>query len=227
MRFWGISDLHLSFGRPKPMDMFGPIWVDHPAKIESNWRARVAPEDVVFVPGDLSWATDLSGAAPDIEYLGRLPGTKVIVKGNHDWWWESLGKIKRALHKSVVPLQHTSAAFGRVAVCGTRGWDLPGAFDWDEAKDGPNLKREVERLRMAAAGLPSGEVRVALLHYPPLLKDEATPFTEVLEAAKVDLCVYGHLHRSGDFTPVNATRRGVRYVNVSCDFVDFTPVEVL
>lgn len=228
MRVFALSDPHLGSLVDKPMDRFGPHWAEHPAKIERGWRATVGEADLVLVPGDISWAMRLEEALPDLRFLGALPGKKVLLKGNHDYWWQSLGKVRKALPPGMVALQNDALRVGGVAICGTRGWNLPGSPGYDEAEDGPHFRRETERLRLslqALRALPAAPCRLAIFHYPPLLRGGGpTEFTTLLEAERIPLCVYGHLHRgeSGE-VPEEGEFRGVRYVNASCDFIDFTP----
>lgn len=232
MRVFALSDPHLGTNVDKPMDRFGPHWQGHPARIERHWRERVRADDLVLVPGDISWAMRLDAALDDLRFLGALPGTKVILRGNHDYWWQAVGKVRRALPPGMLALQNDALRIGDVAVCGTRGWTLPGGFGYVEAEDAPYVRREVERLELSVRALPAGvRHRIAIFHYPPIPADGGpSGFAAVLEAAAVPLCVYGHLHRGGAEPadrPVEGTFRGVRYVNASCDFIDFTPILVL
>jgi predicted phosphohydrolase len=133
MKVFALSDPHLSFGTPdKLMDRFGPQWVGHAAKIERAWRERVGADDLVIVPGDISWAMNLEGARPDLEFLGRLPGTKLLGKGNHDYWWSTISKVRGSLPPGMHALQGDAIRIGDVVVGGTRLWDIPGASfrDW-------------------------------------------------------------------------------------------------
>ena len=125
MRIFAIGDLHLPGGDQKPMDVFGPHWSGHFERICEDWRARVSEDDVVLLPGDFSWALHLEDALPDLEAVGRLPGSKVMIKGNHDLWWTSLTKLRSALPDGIVALQHSACDLGECVVCGTRGWSFP------------------------------------------------------------------------------------------------------
>jgi uncharacterized protein len=225
MKIFALSDPHLSFGTPdKKMDRFGPQWVDHAAKIERAWRERVGPGDLVIVPGDISWAMHLDGARPDLEFLGRLPGTKILGKGNHDYWWSAISKVRRALPAGMHALQGDAVRVGDVVVGGTRLWDIPGAsfrdwIDWkedgrsdaastmispeprgDEAAETARVwERELGRLARALAEierLAGGDaLRIAAVHYPPCVPElDETAATRAFEAAKVRHVVFGHLH---------------------------------
>lgn len=248
MRVWALSDLHLSFARPKPMDVFGSHWRDHRARIERAWMQRVAPEDTICLPGDLSWAMRLSEAAGELEWLDGLPGRKILVKGNHDYWWSSVGKLRRALPRGMYALQNDAVLLDGVGFAGARGWVDPGldfgAFGRELLGDGaePSLlqgirggeedrkiyDRELERLNVSLRSLdPEAALRIALLHFPPTSPNmEETPVTRLLEKHRVHLAIFGHLHRTGGESFANpfGTLRGITYYLVSADFADFAPV---
>lgn len=226
MRVFAIGDLHLPGGQEKPMDVFGGRWTDHARRIAEHWRERVGEEDVVLVPGDISWAMKLEEAREDLEYLGSLPGRAVIIRGNHDYWWQAIGKVRRALPPNVAAIQNDHVPLGgRLAVCGTRGWTLPGSDGFSQ-KDQRLYEREVNRLALslesaAKAGLKPA---IAMLHYPPAQRSGAqTGFTELLEAYGVRLCAYGHLHGEAARGALRGVHRGVKYDLVACDAIDFAP----
>lgn len=211
------------------MDIFGAGWTDHPQRVRENWLARVASEDLVLMPGDLSWAMTLEEAADDLAYLADLPGRILLVRGNHDYWWSSLAKVRRALPRHVSALQNDHYALpGGGAVCGTRGWDLPSTAG--DPQDIKIYRREVGRLRLSLesarkAGLAP---RIAMLHYPPTLRDgRRTEFSDLLEAYGVKVCVYGHLHgERAHQGALQGSLRGVRYHLVSCDALGCAPLEI-
>lgn len=228
MKIYAIGDLHLPGNQDKPMDVFGAHWTDHGQRIASAWRERVGPEDVVLMPGDLSWAMTLDEAKDDLAYLGALPGDVIIIRGNHDYWWSAIGKVRKALPHGVHAIQNDFVSLGEVAVCGTRGWSLPGT-DGYGADDEKVYLREVERLRLSLEKAVKAGLRpaIVMMHYPPALRNQApTRFTELLEAYGVELCVYGHLHGEAQRGALSGVVRGVRYRLVSCDAIDFTPVLV-
>lgn len=223
MRFFGLSDLHLGHAVAKPMDVFGEHWKDHPARIAAAWREAVGEGDVVFCPGDLSWGMTLDEAAPDLAFIAALPGTKVFVKGNHDYWWSSVAQARAKFPDRMLFLQNDAASFGDIAVCGTRGWSLPGTPEHG-ADDEKYVKRELDRLRRSAERMPKSTTRVALLHHPPLLAGlPSTPWTALLEELSIDLCVYGHLHLPHETPPVEGRRGRVEYRLVSADHLGFRP----
>jgi len=228
VRIFAIGDLHLPGGQDKPMDVFGQRWAGHPERIARSWRERVGPSDVVLMPGDLSWAMTLDQAQADLSYLGALPGEVLLVRGNHDYWWSAIGKVRKALPATVRAIQNDHVPVAAIAVCGTRGWMLPGT-DGFTAQDEKVYRREVERLRLSLdsarkAGLAPA---IVMMHYPPALRNQApTGFTELLEAYGVKLCVYGHLHGDAQRGALAGLVRGVYYRLVACDAIGFAPTLV-
>ena len=230
MRLFAIGDLHLSGGNDKPMDVFGPQWDRHFLHIRENWLKQVGNEDTVLIPGDISWAMQLKDAVADLDEIGQLPGRKVLCKGNHDYWWNSISRVRAVLPPSIKALQHSSTDIGDAVVCGTRGWLIPtGDLPLSE-QDEKIYRREAERLRLAldeASLSAHGKPLIVMTHYPPLLKGgEETLFTTLLEKYKVHTSVYGHLHGTGIQNGFSGEHRGVRYQLVSCDSVGFAPKEI-
>ncbi len=227
MRLFAIGDLHLSGGDDKPMDVFGPQWDRHFFRISEAWRSLVTEEDAVLIPGDISWAMQLKDAIPDLEAIGKLPGTKILSKGNHDYWWGTITQVRATLPPSMQALQHSAIDLGACVVCGTRGWQFPTEEAPLDAQNEKIYRRELQRLEMAlkeANRMASGRPVVAMLHYPPLLNAvRDTAFTALLEAAGVHTAVYGHLHGPGIQSGFTGEHRGVRYALVSCDSIGFCP----
>jgi hypothetical protein len=222
-----LGDLHLPGGEDKSMDVFGEHWRGHAERIERAWRELVGPEDWVLVPGDISWAMRLPEALPDLRWLGGLPGRKVILRGNHDYWWSSVSKVRAALPEGSFALQNDAVDTGGPVIAGARGWRLPGAEGWDPDSDPRYVRRELGRLRLsleAAAEAAEGRPLVAMTHYPSAMQGEATEFLELMAEFSVSLCVYGHLHSSGDWPPdVDAVVDGIPCILVSADYVGFSP----
>ncbi|HLS90244.1 MAG TPA: metallophosphoesterase [Limnochordia bacterium] len=228
MKIFAIGDLHLPGGQEKPMDIFGANWANHGERIAQGWRERVSPGDIVLLPGDLSWAMTLEEAADDLAYLGSLPGEVILIRGNHDYWWSAIGKVRKALPPGVHALQNDYYALGKLAICGTRGWLLPGTEGFGP-HDEKVYRREVERLRLSLeAAVKAGlKPAIAMMHYPPAPRTQApTGFTELLEAYGVQLCVYGHLHGEAQNGALSGTVRGVHYRLVACDAIGFAPLRV-
>lgn len=230
---WTISDLHLSHALPKPMDIFGAHWKDHPARIATNWRARVAPEDHVLVAGDISWAMKFPDALEDLRWLDALPGHKVLIRGNHDYWCPRNVKSLRArLPPSLTLLGADACDLGAAVVCGTRGWITPETPGYAPATDDRIYQRELGMLERALAHATTlaAQTRpiIVMIHYPPFLNRQPTAFAHRINATPgVRACVYGHLHRRQDHeNAVNGRVDGVYYQLTSADFLDFGPVAV-
>lgn len=227
MRLFAIADLHLSLASEKPMDIFGEAWRDHAEKIEENWRRVVGKEDLVLLPGDISWAMRLEDALPDLAFIGRLPGKKILLKGNHDYWWSAIGRVRALLPDGMRALQNDAFAEEDIRVCGTRGWLCPGAPAFGEA-DRKIYLRELDRLRLSLNALAEDGRRVAMLHFPPVCEKEGgSGFTELLEAAGVTTALYGHLHGDAGRTAFEGERNGVVYHCVAADKLDFCPKRIL
>ena len=204
------------------MDVFGPHWVNHFERIREDWLARVAPEDLVLLPGDLSWAMKLEEARNDLATISALPGTKLLLRGNHDYWWSAIGRVRRALAENTYALQNDSMLIGGRLYAGTRGWMLPGAEGLSE-EDLRIYNRERMRLEMSLAHArsrdPDAPITV-MMHFPPLTEGQ-TGFADILEAYGVSDCVYGHLHGPAVNGGVRGLRGTVRYHQVSCDGLGF------
>ena len=227
MNLFAIGDLHLAGGQDKPMAVFGPRWDRHFEKISQRWREQVAEEDVVLIPGDISWAMTLSDAVADLRAIGELPGRKVLIRGNHDYWWSGIGKVRSALPPGMTALQQDAADMGDFVVCGTRGWMIPSEEAALGEQDEKIYRRELARLDLAldaAKRVGGRKPIVVMLHYPPLYKSTLrSGFTERMEAAGVGLCVYGHLHGIGIAAGFSGEQGGVRYELTSCDSQGFAP----
>lgn len=231
MKIYAISDLHLSLDPriEKPMDVFGPAWADHAVRLKRNWEAVVSPGDLVLVPGDISWGLRLDEALADLEWIGRLPGTKVITKGNHDLWWTTARKLEGLIPGVTFLQNHAYAAGGGLFVCGTRGWICPGTEGFD-AHDEKIYTRERLRLGFSLdeAMAAGAEEIIAMLHYPPTNdRFEESGFQELLEQYPVKTCVYGHLHGRENFKHgFEGVRNGIEYRLVSLDRVGASPVRL-
>ena len=226
MKLFSIADLHLP-ARQKPMDIFGPHWENHFDKIARDWEKRVTDEDIVLLPGDLSWAMHLEEALEDLEKIACLPGRKILLRGNHDYWWSSIGKLRRALPEGMYALQNDSLYMDGILFGGSRGWTIPMG-EGDTGADIKIYQRERMRLEMS---LGSGrdkypEARlIALMHYPPRTA-YADGFSDILDRYGVSDCVYGHLHGPGIAGAVTGRCGGVRYHLVSCDSLGFQLLEL-
>ena len=225
MTLFAIGDLHLPGGQDKPMDVFGPGWEGHMGRIAESWRSQVKPEDAVLIPGDISWAMTLDQARADLQEIGRLPGRKVLIRGNHDYWWGGITRVREALAEGMYALQQDALDLGETVVCGTRGWIIPTGDMPLEGADRKIYQRELARLDMAleaARKMAEGRPVTVMLHYPPVLNYQRTSgFSERMEAFGVRVCVYGHLHGAGIQAGFTGMLGGVRYELASCDSQDF------
>ena len=230
MRLFAIGDLHLSGGDDKPMDVFGLQWNRHFDHIRENWLQLVRDEDTVLIPGDISWAMKLEDAGTDLQEIGSLPGRKILCKGNHDYWWNSVSRVRSILPAGMTALQHSAADLGDAVVCGTRGWMISTEEMPLNAQDEKISRREAERLRLAlkeASAIAAGRPLIVMTHYPPLLAGTTdTVFTRLLEEYRVHTAVYGHLHGNGIQNGLTGEFRGVHYHLVSCDSIGFSPKEI-
>lgn len=225
---WALSDLHLPGGTGKTMDRFGEGWTGHAERIEASWRGCVGEGDIVLVPGDISWAARPADAAADLAFLGSLPGTKYITRGNHDYWWKSKAHAASILPEGVHPLLDSAVDLGSFALCAARGWTLPASEHYVADRDDPILRREVGRLRTAvdsASGM-TGKPLVAMMHFAPTEDGGPSEFTRILSDEGVSVCVFGHLHGAVSRDLSDFVLDGVRFIMCSADQVGFTPVRI-
>ncbi len=230
MKFYAISDLHISTNTNKPMDVFGGNWVNYLEKIKSDWQNKVSDEDVVLIGGDISWAMNVEDAKKDLLTFADLKGKKVLVKGNHDYWWSGIGKVRDALPENFYALQNDCIKFENVIICGSRCWSVPGSPDFNE-RDNKIYLREAERLKLSFNAVnkirSDGDKVIALVHYPPFnVRRESSLFTDIFEANKVDKVVYGHLHGKDVRADKLVVKNGVEYYLTSCDQVDNKLTEI-
>lgn len=242
LKLFAIGDLHLPSAREKEMDRFG--WIGHPAPLASAWDEMVGPDDLVLLLGDISWATRPSEVTGDLEWIEARPGKKVLLKGNHDFWWPgSRKKLEELLapYPSIVGFLHNGSAFrhGPYVFAGVRGWTAPEAPGLEGVDDEirmeaprPDLvERDADRLersvQAAEALAEPGTIRIACMHFPPVYAGpKETRFTPIVEKFAPEVCVYGHLHGPGIAAGFTGELRGIRYELVSCDAARFRPVLV-
>ena len=231
MKIYAISDLHISTNTNKPMDVFGGNWVGYLDKIKSDWQEKVCDDDLVLIGGDISWAMNIDDAEKDLQTLKDLKGKKILIKGNHDYWWSGIGKVRDILPENFFALQNDSVRFDGVVICGSRCWSVPGSPDFNE-QDRKIYLRETERLKLslsAASKLKQdGDKLIALIHYPPFnVNREDSLFTELFEKNNVDIVIYGHLHGKSVRADKILTKNGVKYYLTSCDQVENKLTEIL
>ena len=231
MKIFAISDLHLSVNNPKPMDIFGPTWENYIEKIFDDWRAKVTEEDVVLLAGDFSWAMKIDDVRADFAMLKDLPGKKVIIRGNHDYWWKSISAVRNILPPNFYAIQNDAIKFENVIICGTRLWNIPDLKKASE-EDIKIYNRELIRLKLTLDSAKKlqeeGDKLICMLHYPPYsFKEEDNEITKLLEEYKVDAVVYGHIHAYCRQNLI-LKKNEVTYYLTSCDIVNnaLIPIEV-
>ena len=229
-RFFAIADTHLSFTSDKPMGVFGEAWKDHANRLAEIWREEVTEDDTTIVVGDISWAMKLEDAIPDLNYLHELPGKKLLLRGNHDLWWQGISRLN-ALYDDMIFIQNDFVPFDEhTAVCGSRGWGLPGLENYGK-DDEKILNRELIRLEMSlkkATDAGYGDI-VCALHFPPALNPEKkSVFTELIGKYPVSKVVYGHLHGPMAFKKgIMGEHNGIIYSLVSSDYLKFRPLRII
>lgn len=209
------------------MDVFGEHWQNHFDKVRRDWLGKVAPDDAVLLPGDISWAMTLAAAMPDLFAINALPGKKILLRGNHDYWWHSLSQLRAALPQSMFAIQNDAVLLENAVVAGTRGWTHDSADPQDEKV----FQREVLRLELSlkhARNLSPNRRLIVMMHYPPIAEQSHdTPFTRLISAYDASDVVYGHLHGTSLRTAFHGSLGGVRYHQVSCDRLNFELYEVV
>ncbi len=223
MKVFAISDLHLSINNPKPMDIFGPVWDGYLESIEKDWEDKVTEEDVVLIPGDISWAMRLSEAKPDLEYICSLKGTKIMIKGNHDYWWSAIGEVRNNLTNAYA-IQNDAIKIGNCIFGGSRGWIIPDN-GIREPQDEKIYRRELIRMELSLKAMDhlreNGEKMIVMTHFPPFnSRMEDSEMMELFKKFKVDAVVYGHLHSYDKKQKRFFEKDGIRYYLTSCDLVD-------
>lgn len=245
---WSIADLHLSFGIPnKSMSVFGKEWDRWTDKIKGSWLELISKDDLVLIPGDISWAMHPEQAKLDLEWIDHLPGTKVMIRGNHDYWWGSKSKVEKILPPSIQILQNNALDFRGVSIAGARLWDTPEyhfneyvIFRENKKTDlltkAENLEeenekifnRELLRLEMSLKELDQkADYRVVMTHYPPIGANlQPSRTSALLEKYHVNTCVFGHLHSLKPQSLPFGEKNGVHYKLTSCDYLNFRPLKI-
>lgn len=232
MSIYAISDLHLSFASPKPMDIFGNNWTNHEEKIKKDWEQRVKESDTVLLPGDFSWGMKLEETYKDFEFLSKLPGKKIMIKGNHDYWWNSLSKlnqyVKENNFENIYFLHNNAYEVEGYIIAGTRGWTFQE--DEDNLK---KFKRELIRLELSIQeGIKKyGENKpiIVCMHYPPTISSlgENSEFVKMMKKYNVRVCIYGHLHGEAHSEAVEGIDLGIDLRLVSCDYLNFELLKII
>lgn len=233
MKVYAISDLHLSINSNKPMNIFGPVWDGYLEKIEESWKEKgVTDDDIVLIAGDLSWAMKLNDAIADLEYISKMgKGKKVVIRGNHDYWWSGISSLRSVLPSDMYALQNDAVKIGDYIICGTRGWTVPEVAH-KTPEDEKIYKREVIRLELSLQDAKrlqtNNETIICMMHYPPFnSKLEDSDYTQLFEKYGITTVVYGHLHSYDKKQKLVVTKNGVTYYLTSCDLVNNQLIRIL
>lgn len=223
-----IGDLHLSLGTDKPMDIFHG-WDNYLERLTENWKRIVNDDDTVVIAGDISWAMKLSECEKDFSYINSLPGNKILLKGNHDYWWDTVSKINRYLSENqfdrIKILFNNSFEIDEYNICGTRGWGI----DCEKTEDIKILNRECGRLKLSLDSVKDkSKETIVFLHYPPIYADNVCEeIIDILKEYNINKCYYGHIHGSKMIKAAfNGKYEGIKFKLISCDAVKFTPTLV-
>lgn len=230
MALYTIADLHLPLGIDKPMDIFGKAWENYVERLADNWQSVVSKDDTVVLAGDFSWATYIEQSEKDFEYLSKLNGKKILLKGNHDYWWTTMNKMCEFVEKNnfgdINFLQNNSFIYKDIAICGTRGWIHP-AWDNFSSEDRKIFDREVLRLELSLNEAKDSKEIYVFTHYPPMsIALESNPFVEMMKKYNVTKCIYGHLHSASHRNAVEGVIDGIEYKLVSGDYLGFNPIKI-
>lgn len=234
MSIFVIADLHLSFKNPKPMNIFGDNWENHEEKIKKDWLSKVKEEDLVILPGDFSWAMNLEDTYMDFEYINNLPGKKLLLKGNHDYWWTTLTKMRLYLKKNnfsnIDFIFNNSYFFENYIITGTKGWALS-----DQEGNSKITNRELGRLELSLnEGITkygSDKEIIVFMHYPPItnsaiLNKSELKFVNLMNTYNVKKCIYGHLHSRSHKDAIEGVINKIEFKLVSGDYLDFKLLKV-
>lgn len=234
MAIYTIADLHLSFGEDKPMSIFGENWEGHSEKIKNNWIAKVKPEDTVVLPGDFSWSMYLENTYKDFEYLNSLPGKKLLLKGNHDYWWTTVTNMKKYLKENnfenIDFIYNNSFLVEDKILTGTRGWNL-----LESENSSKMINRESIRLKLSIEdGIQKyGEDKeiIVFMHYPPITQNsihnnQFLDFVKIMKQYNIKRCYYGHLHGKSHQDAIEGDFQGITFKLISADYLNFDLVKV-
>lgn len=235
MSIFAIGDLHLSFSQDKPMYIFGDNWIGHDEKIKKDWTKKITDNDLVLLPGDFSWSTYLNDTYKDFEYINNLPGKKLLLKGNHDYWWTTITSMRRYINENKFSnidfIYNNSFEFDNCIIAGTRGWSLS-----DEDQEKKFIKRELIRLELSLSDAVKryGENKeiIVCMHYPPItrskiLNSEKLEFVDLMKKYNVKKCIYGHLHAAAINDAIEGNIQGIEFKLVSADSLDFKMYKVI
>lgn len=231
MSIFAISDLHLSLGEAdKPMNIFGEIWENHTEKIKQNWIKQVKKDDLVLLPGDFSWSMYLQDTATDFAFLNELPGKKLLLKGNHDYWWSTVTRMRHYLKEqgfsNIDFIYNNSYEWEQTIITGTRGWNLIEQTSEDEKIYARELERLKRSLQDGRNKYGQDKSMVTCMHYPPIKEGEISDFVRVMMEYRVTTCLYGHLHGPSQKFVIQGNHYGIDFKMVSCDYTGFQLIKI-
>lgn len=225
---YAIGDLHFDYSKSKPMDIFGENWIDHEERIIENWKKKITEEDLVLIPGDITWALKLEEGLYDLKRIDGLPGKKILSKGNHDYWWQSLKKMEDLGLTSIFFIQNNHFEYKDIAIAGTRGW-VPRDSEGFKENDEKIFNRELLRLEMSLSNIKNKVAKkIVMIHYPPFDGNlKVNEFVSIMKKHNVDTCIYGHLHSEGLKYAVEGNIDGIDFHCVSSDYINFDPKMIM
>lgn len=231
MKVFAISDLHLSINSNKPMDIFGPVWHNYLQKIEKSWK-KVSDNDIVLIGGDISWAMKLEDAMADLKYISQFSGNKILIRGNHDYWWSSITRLRENLPHKMFALQNDAIKLENVIIAGSRGWWAPEDNKTMTPENHKIYKRELIRMELslkAAKKLQNNNEQIIVLtHYPPMNnKYQKNEMTKLFEDYNVNIVVFGHLHGESHKHKLHFKKNNIKYFLTSCDLVENKLVRII
>ena len=235
MSIFAVADLHLSFGKDKPMYVFGDNWIGFEEKIKKDWIEKITDNDLVLLPGDFSWSTYINDTYKDFEFINNLPGKKILLKGNHDYWWTTITRmrkfIKESNFKNIDFLYNNSYEYENYIISGTRGWSLT-----EEEEDSKFINRELNRLQLSLEDginkYGNDKEIIVCMHYPPItnakiINNDELKFINLMKKYNVKKCLYGHLHAGSIKDAVEGNIDGIEFKLVSIDSLDFKVYKVI
>ena len=247
-QIWAMADLHLCIGcTQKTMEVFGPQWSNYIQRIKDNWQELVKPDDIVLVAGDITWALKLEEAKIDLDWIDALPGKKIMIRGNHDYWWKSLTQVQKILPSSIQLIQNNAINLPGVSIAGSRLWDTKEfncseIIDFKEnPKANPKVKpltieenekifaKELHRLELSLSQMNvDAPLKIAMTHYPPLSHDlKPSTVHKILQKYNIDICVFGHIHNlKPNNPPIFGEKDGINYLFTAADYLQFFPMKV-
>lgn len=227
MSIYIIGDLHLGFAENKPMDIFG--WGNHIEIIKNDWEKKVKDDDTVILAGDFSWATYLEDTRMDFEYINKLPGKKILLEGNHDYWWNTLNKMRNFIKdnkfNNIDFLRNNAYLIEDKIIVGTRGWSFTETEN-SEKMISRELIRFENSIQDGVAKQKNGEEIIAVLHYPPIAKGIKSPFLEIMKKYNIKKCYYAHLHGKSHQEAIQGEIEGINFILISSDYLGFKLVKI-